>query len=83
MKVQKFVGFIAIGFLFFFAFSIQAQTPFPANCWGVYSWAGWNPEKVTKQSHPLIKGAPLILKFPEAGSICDHFHINGAPFIKG
>jgi len=69
MKVQKFVRLITTGFLFcFFAFSIQAQTPFPENCWGVYSWAGWNPEKVTKTSHPLIKGAPLILKWSQIES---------------
>ena len=66
MKVHKFIHLITIWFLFcFFAFSIQAQTPFPKNCWGVYSWPGWNPEKVSKQSHPLIKGAPLIIKWSQ------------------
>ena len=67
MSLSEFRTIISAFFTitFFFAFSIQAQTPFPANCWGVYSWAGWNPEKVTKQSHPLIKGAPLILKWSQ------------------
>lgn len=44
---------------------------FPEDCWGVYSWAGWNTESVTRESHPLIKGAPIILKWrdvePEPG----------------
>ena len=66
MNVQKFVRCISTGILLcFFAHSTQAQAPFPENCWGVYSWAGWNQEKVTKQSHPLIKGAPLILKWSQ------------------
>ena len=37
--------------------------PFPDNCWGVYSWAGWNTRKVTREHCPLIKGAPIILKW--------------------
>lgn len=44
---------------------------FPDGCWGVYSWAGWNPDQVSRESHPLIKGAPIILKWrdvePEQG----------------
>lgn len=44
---------------------------FPENCWGVYSWAGWNTKEVSRESHPLIKGAPIILKWndvePEPG----------------
>lgn len=44
---------------------------FPEDCWGVYSWASWNPEQVTRESHPLIKGAPIIMKWrdvePEPG----------------
>ncbi len=47
----------------------QAGNPFPADSWGVYSWGGW--DKVTRASHPLIKGVPLVLKWsnvePEPG----------------
>jgi len=43
--------------------SAQNSKYFPDNCWGVYSWAGWNINEVTPQTHPLIKGAPLILKW--------------------
>lgn len=49
----------------------QKSNYFPENCWGVYSWAGWRTQEVTPKSHPLIKGAPLILKWnqvePKAG----------------
>lgn len=51
--------------------SAQNSKYFPDNCWGVYSWSGWDTEKVTPQTHPLIKGAPIILKWkdlePEPG----------------
>jgi hypothetical protein len=53
--------------------SANAQTSnfFPENCWGVYSWSGWNTKEVNRKSHPLIKGAPIILKWrnlePEEG----------------
>jgi hypothetical protein len=50
----------------FSVLTIQAQAEsshFPESCWGVYSWAGWNPETVSRESHPLIKGAPMILKW--------------------
>jgi hypothetical protein len=53
--------------------SVNAQSSkyFPDDCWGVYSWAGWKPETVSRESHPLIKGAPMILKWndlePEEG----------------
>ena len=44
---------------------------FPDGCWGVYSWAGWNTNEVSRESHPLIKGAPIIMKWgdvePEQG----------------
>lgn len=43
----------------------QNQTAFPENCWGVYSWGGWNPKNVTKESHPLIKGAPILLQWSD------------------
>lgn len=66
MNIRKFGNLITICILFcFYPFSIHAQSPFPENCWGVYSWAGWNPEKVSKASHPLIKGAPLVLRWEQ------------------
>jgi hypothetical protein len=38
---------------------------------GVYTWGNWNPEKVTRQTHPLIRGAPMTLHWrylePEPG----------------
>jgi hypothetical protein len=43
----------------------QKSKYFPDNCWGVYSWGGWDTEKVTPQSHPLIKGAPIIMRWDE------------------
>lgn len=43
----------------------QDQSYFPDNCWGVYSWAGWNTKEVTPKSHPLIKGVPLIFKWSQ------------------
>lgn len=42
---------------------------FPANAWGVYTWG--NPKEVSRQSHPLVKGFPLVLRWsaiePEPG----------------
>ena len=43
----------------------QYSKYFPENCWGVYSWAGWDTANVTPQSHPLIKGAPIIMRWNE------------------
>jgi len=44
---------------------------FPPDCWGVYSWCSWNTRKVTRQSCPLIKGAPIVMHWnkiePEPG----------------
>ena len=34
---------------------------FPQDCWGVYSWCSWNTGKITRQSCPLIKGAPIVM----------------------
>ena len=49
----------------------QSSKYFPEDAWGVYSWAGWKTNEVSKESHPLIKGAPIILKWrdiePEQG----------------
>ena len=46
--------------------------PFREGCWGVYSWSNWNPNKVTREKCPLIKGAPIILHWnkvePEPGN---------------
>jgi hypothetical protein len=36
---------------------------FPDDAWGVYSWG--NPAQVSRQSHPLIKGFPLVLRWSE------------------
>lgn len=49
----------------------QTSNYFPEDCWGVFSWAGWKTDAVSRESHPLIKGAPIILKWrdvePEPG----------------
>lgn len=42
-----------------------AAHQFPGDCWGVYSWAGWSPGKVTREKCPLIKGSPIILKWAQ------------------
>jgi hypothetical protein len=36
---------------------------FSAECWGVYSWG--STRQVTRQTHPLIKGVPTILRWSE------------------
>ena len=33
----------------------------PDHCWGVYSWAGWKPDKVTPDLCPHVVGVPIIL----------------------
>jgi len=57
----------------------DTNAPFPADCWGVYSWAGWNTKKVTRATCPLIKGAPIILKWhalePEPGQFAFDKHL--------
>jgi hypothetical protein len=35
----------------------------PSNRWGVTSWGSWSPSRVTQQTHPLIKGVPIIMKW--------------------
>ena len=51
---------------------LYGKSPFPQGCWGVYSWPGWSTNKVTRERCPLIKGAPIILKWnqlePEPGN---------------
>ena len=58
---------------------VLAGDPFPKDCWGVYSWAGWNTENVTRANCPLIKGAPIILKWnqvePEPGRFAFDRHL--------
>jgi hypothetical protein len=39
----------------------QDSAPFPSDCWGVYSWCSWNPRTVTRETCPLIRGAPIVL----------------------
>lgn len=64
--LNKFVPLLIIFSIYLsFSLAVKAQNAFPENCWGVYSWPGWNPEKVSKVSHPLIKGAPLVLKWSQ------------------
>ncbi len=50
----------------------QPSDPFPKDSWGVYAWANFNPEEDTPENAPLIKGAPIILKWdsvePEPGN---------------
>ena len=63
-------NYLPLLFLAVFVFglnNIAAQNSkyFPENCWGVYSWADWDTQKVTPQSHPLIKGAPIVFKWKE------------------
>jgi len=57
------ISFFALCFILITSVTAQTSKYFPDNCWGVYSWAGWNTSEVTPQSHPLIKGVPLILKW--------------------
>lgn len=55
------------------ALALQAESArssvFPSDAWGVYTWG--NPKEVTRQSHPLVKGFPLVLRWsaiePEPG----------------
>lgn len=43
----------------------KTTSVFPDDCWGVYSWGGWNIERVNQKTHPLIKGAPMIFRWDE------------------
>ena len=63
---------LAIGFSLSVSHGGQTSTSvFPDDCWGVYGWASWNSNNVSRKSHPLIKGGPMILKWrdiePEEG----------------
>jgi hypothetical protein len=44
---------------------------FPEDCWGVYTWGSWKPKEVNRQTYPLIKGVPMVLRWsdlePEPG----------------
>ena len=64
------INYLPLLFLAVFVFglnNIAAQNSkyFPENCWGVYSWADWDTQNVSPQSHPLIKGAPIVFKWKE------------------
>ena len=37
------------------------RSVFPPDCWGVYSWCSWKTRRITKESCPLIKGAPIVM----------------------
>jgi len=69
--MNKGFAWLLIVFLVSICLPLQGASPFPEDCWGVYSWAGWNTQKVTRERCPLIKGAPIILKWrqvePEPG----------------
>ena len=60
-------------FLLVFAFSFlsgielvsaQSSNYFPENCWGVYTWGG-SLEDLTPETYPLVKGAPMVMKWNE------------------
>ena len=65
---MKYILFFTAVFAFpLFINQTKAQTGsyFPNDCWGVYSWANWDIKTVTRESHPLIKGAPIVLKWKD------------------
>ncbi len=72
------VGTLIIG-LTTVSLPAHGANPFPPDCWGVYSWAGWNTRTVTRDRCPLIKGAPIILKWnqvePEPGIFAFDRHL--------
>ena len=43
----------------------------PEDCYGVYTWCSWNPGKTTTITHPLVKGASIVMHWgniePENG----------------
>lgn len=53
------------------AYSQKSPHTFPDDCWGVYSWGSFNPERNNPEKCPLIKGSPIILHWkdvePEPG----------------
>ena len=38
-----------------------AESEFPDDCWGVYSWCSWNPKTITRERCPDLVGAPIIM----------------------
>ncbi|HSH19890.1 MAG TPA: hypothetical protein VLA03_05535, partial [Draconibacterium sp.] len=44
---------------------------FPDDAWGVYSWVNYEPDKVSREKCPNIKGSPIIMRWsnlePENG----------------
>jgi hypothetical protein len=69
---KKNVVYAILTGLMLVCFPAYGINPFPKDCWGVYSWASWNTQKVSRERCPLIKGAPIILKWntlePEPGT---------------
>ena len=67
MKTKNLISLILLSGFIIGLKTISAQNNkyFPDKCWGIYSWADWDTEKVTPQSHPLIKGAPFVFKWAE------------------
>ncbi|MEX2428822.1 MAG: Ig-like domain-containing protein [Bacteroidales bacterium] len=51
--------------------SMEQTSAFPEDAWGVYSWASYSPNNVSREKCPNIKGAPLIMRWsnlePENG----------------
>ena len=47
------------------------QAKLPPDSYGVYTWCSWNPRRTNKQTHPLIKGVPIVMRWsqlePEIG----------------
>ena len=66
MHLNKKRFFISVLSFIACTFTITAQNSkyFPDNCWGVYTW-GSNPTNLSVQEYPLIKGAPIIMRWSE------------------
>jgi hypothetical protein len=65
MKYTLFLTVVLFFQLFINQTKAQPTNYFPEDYWGVYSWSNWDTKKVTKESHPLIKGAPIVLKWKD------------------
>ena len=66
MTKELFISLLALaGSLVLPSLYAEGNKPsvFPENCWGVYSWG--STRQVTRQTHPLIKGVPTILRWSE------------------
>jgi len=58
------ISFFALCFILITSVTAQTSKYFPDNCWGVYTWGG-NLESVTPEEFPLVKGAPVIMRWNE------------------